>query len=81
MRRGMPGNPREDLSMYVCICHAVTDGQIRECANDGACTMRELRQRLGVASRCGKCTAHALDLLREASTQAEAVASAASAGC
>ena len=33
--------------MYVCVCHAVTDGQIRECANDGACKMRELRQRLG----------------------------------
>lgn len=56
---------REGLNMYVCVCHAVTDGHIRECANDGACKMRELRQRLGLASSCGKCAAHALEVLRD----------------
>jgi bacterioferritin-associated ferredoxin len=65
--------------MYVCVCHAVTDGHIRECASDGACKMRELRERLGLASSCGKCAAHALEVLREASMPGQAAVG--SAGC
>ena len=41
--------------MYICLCKAVTDSQIRQAVCQGACSMRELRQRLGVASQCGKC--------------------------
>lgn len=50
--------------MYVCVCQAVTDSQIREAICDGACSMRELRQRLGVASECGRCSQCALGILR-----------------
>ena len=50
--------------MYVCICRAVTDSQIREEIGNGACSMRELRQRLGVASECGRCSQCALGILR-----------------
>jgi bacterioferritin-associated ferredoxin len=50
--------------MYVCVCRAVTDSQIREAICDGACSMRELRQRLGVASECGRCSQCALGILR-----------------
>lgn len=56
---------RKGLNIYVRVCRAVTDGLIRECANAGACKMRELRQRLGLASSCGKCAAHALEVLRD----------------
>jgi bacterioferritin-associated ferredoxin len=41
--------------MYVCVCRAVTDRQIREAASQGVRTMRELRLKLGVCSTCGKC--------------------------
>ncbi len=41
--------------MYVCICHAVSDTQIRQEVCDGACSLREVSQRLGVATGCGKC--------------------------
>jgi bacterioferritin-associated ferredoxin len=41
--------------MYVCLCNAVTDHQIRAEIRRGACTMRELRDRLGIANRCGRC--------------------------
>lgn len=51
--------------MYVCICNAVTDKQIRHAVNDGASTMRELRQRLGVAGNCGRCACAARDILRQ----------------
>jgi bacterioferritin-associated ferredoxin len=50
--------------MYVCVCRAVTDSQIREAMGEGACSMRELRQRLGVASECGRCSQCALSILR-----------------
>jgi bacterioferritin-associated ferredoxin len=53
-----------DAIMYVCVCRAVTDSQIREAMGEGACSMRELRQRLGVASECGRCSQCALSILR-----------------
>jgi len=52
--------------MYVCICRAVTDTQIRSCVNEGACTMRDLRNELGVATQCGRCALTARDVLNEA---------------
>ena len=41
--------------MYICICKAVTDTQIRHAVSTGARTMRDLRKQLGVCSSCGKC--------------------------
>ncbi len=41
--------------MYICLCKGVTDTQIRDAVTDGACSMRDLRERLDVASQCGKC--------------------------
>lgn len=51
--------------MYVCLCNGVTDRQIREAVSDGAKSMRQLRQCLGVAANCGRCAAHAKELLDE----------------
>jgi bacterioferritin-associated ferredoxin len=51
--------------MYVCLCHGVTDGQIRQAANAGACRMRDLCKSLGVASQCGKCAKCAHQVLKE----------------
>ncbi|MBI1394829.1 MAG: hypothetical protein GC151_02525 [Betaproteobacteria bacterium] len=51
--------------MYVCVCQGVTDRQIREAIQDGASSMRKLRQELGVASCCGRCAPHAKELLDE----------------
>ncbi|HWP94533.1 MAG TPA: bacterioferritin-associated ferredoxin [Gammaproteobacteria bacterium] len=61
--------------MYVCVCHAVTDREIRAAVDDGLCTLRELADTLGVATGCGKCARLARELidarLREgASTEA-----------
>ena len=41
--------------MYVCLCKAVTDRQIRESIAGGACTFADVRRQLGVATQCGKC--------------------------
>jgi len=51
--------------MYVCVCSAVTDRQIRECARQGVSSVKELRSRLGVASQCGRCATCAREILRE----------------
>ncbi len=51
--------------MYVCICNAVTERQIRNCARDGATTMQDLREQLCVGGNCGKCAQHAKTILRE----------------
>ena len=49
--------------MYVCICKAVTDGQIREAINRGACTRKQIIQCLRVGRDCGKCNAEVRELL------------------
>lgn len=51
--------------MYVCVCHAVTDRQIREAAQGGARTLRDLRRELGVTRDCGHCASCANQCLRE----------------
>ena len=52
--------------MYVCLCRGITDKQIRqEICQRGACNMRDLCQRLGVATNCGKCGTHAKQILQQ----------------
>lgn len=49
--------------MYVCICNAVTDQDIRDAYDDGARTMRALQTETGVATCCGRCGPAALEIL------------------
>lgn len=52
--------------MYVCICKVVSDGRIRGAVDEGATTLRELRERTGLGTNCGKCVPQAYALLRDA---------------
>lgn len=59
--------------MYVCVCNAITEQQVRKAVREGASTMRDLRTTLGVASECGRCACCARDCLRsELETQTRA---------
>ncbi len=49
--------------MYVCLCKAVTDRQIRESINGGASSFDAVRKELGVATQCGKCTQQAKSIV------------------
>lgn len=50
--------------MYVCICKAVTDTMIQDAVREqGCCSMRELRDCLGVAGQCGRCAPDARQVL------------------
>nr|WP_087147773.1 (2Fe-2S)-binding protein [Crenothrix polyspora] len=51
--------------MYVCICKAVTDKQVKSAIAEGHCSRRQLNQCLGVGSVCGKCSHHVKQLLNE----------------
>ncbi len=51
--------------MYVCICKAVTDGQLTRAINEGACTRRQLMQCTGAGGVCGKCFQSLKSLLDE----------------
>ena len=57
--------------MYVCICNAVTDKQIRRAAAAGAGDLWDLQRELGVATNCGSCKEAASDILRESKAQAQ----------
>jgi bacterioferritin-associated ferredoxin len=52
------------IAMYVCICKAVSDREIRRAADNGARELRDLREQLGVATGCGQCAREARRLLR-----------------
>lgn len=49
--------------MYVCVCKAVTDKQIKTAMDNGVCTRRQLFECFGVGSDCGKCNRHVRELL------------------
>jgi bacterioferritin-associated ferredoxin len=56
--------------MYVCICNAITDKQIRQAAKAGVSDLRGLQRELGVAAGCGSCSKMASDILRESRQRA-----------
>lgn len=52
--------------MYVCICHGVTDNDIRAAASNGIDSLEALSEHLNVATCCGRCADCARSLLHEA---------------
>ncbi len=52
--------------MYVCVCNAVTEHDIRAAAADGVRRFGELQARTGCSTCCGCCEAQARDVLRDA---------------
>jgi bacterioferritin-associated ferredoxin len=51
--------------MYVCICNAITERQVRECAKGGACTLDDLAAALGIGAGCGRCRGCADQVLKD----------------
>lgn len=49
--------------MFVCVCNAVTDREIREHARRGVESLEELRMRTGCADCCGQCADEAESIL------------------
>lgn len=51
--------------MIVCVCHNISDREIRQAVDLGLSSMAELRRDLGVATCCGKCRSCAKDVLQQ----------------
>ena len=58
--------------MFVCICNAITDKQIRQAARAGAKDLWALQESLGVATNCGSCSQDALAILKESEPSSKA---------
>lgn len=50
--------------MYVCLCHAVTDTQIKDAVIQGDCSLADVKKRLGVGDQCGKCVNMASQIIQ-----------------
>lgn len=57
-------------TMFVCVCSAVSDHQITDAINEGACSFKDLQDNLGVAQTCGTCSCEVKKILREKVEQA-----------
>ncbi len=57
--------------MYICICNAVTDKDIRKAAKAGVNSLSALQEEMGVAVNCGSCADDAAAILRECRSSAE----------
>ncbi|MDB5370766.1 MAG: (2Fe-2S)-binding protein [Roseomonas sp.] len=60
--------------MYVCICNALTDRQIRDAIAGGAQRPREVYAACNCNAQCGCCTGTMLNILREQPPEADRVA-------
>jgi bacterioferritin-associated ferredoxin len=56
-------------AMYICLCNAVTDGDIRRAVADGVRSFAELQARTGCSDCCGCCEPEARATLESALTQ------------
>lgn len=56
--------------MYVCLCKAVTDRQIKESITGGASSFAEVRRSLGGSTQCGKCMQQAKSIVETATKKA-----------
>ncbi len=59
--------------MYICLCNAVTDHDIRREVADGVRTFAQLQARTGCSDCCGCCEPEARACLAQANEQHESV--------
>ena len=57
--------------MYVCICAAVTETEVRSCIARGACTVEEVGDACAAGTGCGSCHDHIDVFLAAASSPSE----------
>ena len=56
--------------MYICLCHGITDRQIRRAVEQGASSLTDVQMQLPVGGCCGRCEPAARELIREHAKQA-----------
>jgi bacterioferritin-associated ferredoxin len=56
-------------AMYVCICKAISDQDIKDAVNDGIDDLNGIQAHLGAATGCGSCVDHTLQVIEETLAQ------------
>jgi bacterioferritin-associated ferredoxin len=51
--------------MYVCLCKAITDRQLRSAVHDGASSFRQVAQATGCSTQCGQCACLAKEIVED----------------
>ncbi|MGQ9367295.1 (2Fe-2S)-binding protein [Azospirillum sp. ST 5-10] len=51
--------------MYVCVCHAFTDKQVKKALNEGARNTAGVYKSLGHKVQCGKCVPYVRGMVEE----------------
>ncbi len=51
--------------MFVCLCHAVTEHEIRATVSLGAGSLEDVSSALGVGTSCGRCREHAQSVITD----------------
>ena len=55
--------------MYICICNAISDREVKEAVEAGAVTWTDVHKRNGCEPNCGKCECDIVDfILRKGET-------------
>lgn len=54
--------------MYVCICKAINEKQVREAVKKGYSSTEDLSARLGLGIECGRCLPAAKKIIEQMST-------------
>jgi len=57
--------------MYVCVCFAKTDSDIKECVDDGYVSLEDVCEKTGAGNKCGLCIQHISDIIKEKLTDAD----------
>ncbi len=58
--------------MYVCLCHGVTDREIRETIAEGASSVEEVAHCTGAGTRCGSCISQIAHMVEAGGGEASA---------
>ena len=59
--------------MYICVCKAITESDIRNACQEGVSPMRELRLATPCSSQCGRCAGSARAILSQLNEEFNAV--------
>jgi bacterioferritin-associated ferredoxin len=50
--------------MYLCLCHGITDHQVKQLSADGTRSTAQVYSHFGVRPKCGKCVPYVRDLVK-----------------
>jgi len=67
---------QEQQVVIVCLCYGVSDRQICQLADEGACTVDQVTARCGAGGDCGSCRETIADLVAEAQEAANQIKAA-----